>query len=297
MRRLRSFVLHQPASLQEAVSLLADAGERACPLAGGTDLLVDMKSGRVRFPEIVDLKLIEGLDGIRRVEGALQVGPLVRIDALQACGAIRGRYMALWQASRVLASQSIRHLATIGGNLGRASPASDTAAPLLIHGARLVVQSPEGSREIAIDEFHRGPGVSCLAGGEVISAIVLPDPPPRTGTSYLKLGRRGGSCDLAVVGVAAAVTLAQGGTVDSARIALASVAPTPVRAPSAEAVLVGGVPDDTALESAGRAAVADISPISDVRASAEYRRELAAVLTVRALKSAVATARGQIGPR
>jgi xanthine dehydrogenase iron-sulfur cluster and FAD-binding subunit A len=166
---------------------------------------------------------------------------------------------------------------------------------LLIHAARLVVQSPEGSREIAIDEFHRGPGVSCLAGDEIISAIVLPDPPPRTGTSYLKLGRRGGSCDLAVVGVAAGITLAEG-TVESARIALASVAPTPMRAHSAEAMLVGGVPDDTALESARRAAVGDISPISDVRASAEYRREAAAVVTVRALRSAVAALqpRGQL---
>ena len=297
MKRLRPFILHQPSSVREAVELLgAGAGEPRV-LAGGTDLLVDMKLVRVRPTAVINLKRIDGLDRIEHVEGGIRIGSLARVSALESSPLVRARCGALWQASRVLASRPVRNLATIGGNLGRASPASDLAPPLIVHGATIQVEGLEGKRPVPIEQFHVGPGVSCLAPHEIITSVFLPDSPARTGSAYRKLGKRGGGSDIALVGVAVSVLLDDGGRVADARIALASVAPTPLRARAAEDGLRGRMPSEESLAAAAEAAAEETRPISDVRASSSYRKSLARVLTLRTLRDALSLAQQEPSPR
>lgn len=291
MRRLRSFTLEQPASVQEAVQLLVDGGGAARVLAGGTDLIADMKLGRANPPVVVNLKRIEGLDLIESIAEGTRIGALARIGTLEHSPLVQQRHAALWQATRVLASPSVRALATIGGNLGRASPASDTAPPLIVLGARVQVEGSEGSRVVPVDHFHRGPGVSCLAADEIITAVLLPNPAGPAGSAYHKVGRRAGGWDIAVVAVAAAVRLGAAGEVADVRIALASVGPTPLRVPEAEAAILGREPIDRVLAAGAEIAAEEIRPISDVRASASYRRTLARVVTLRTLRDALDRAR------
>ena len=306
VNRLRPFALHQPTSIEEAVRLLAADGGAARPLAGGTDLVIDMKLGTTRPPVVVNLKRIRGLDGIDRVEGGTRIGALVRICALESSALVQERYPALWQASRTLGSRPIRNLATIGGNLGRSSPASDMAPPLIVHGALVEVEGPAGPRAVPIEDFHVGPGVSCLAVGEIVTSVFLPDPRPGSGSAFRKLGKRGGGWDIALVGVATGVVLVGAGggrhageageageanVVADVRIALSSVAPTPLRARAAEAWLRGRPASEDSLAEAARLAAEETRPISDVRASAAYRRSLARVLALRTLREAVALAR------
>ena len=284
-------MLHQPASVEEAVRLLAAAGGTARLLAGGTDLLVDMKLGRARPAALVNLKRIGGLDRIEPSAGGTRIGALVRVSAIASSPAIRERYPALWQASSHLASQPVRNLATIGGNLGRGSPAGDMTPPLIVHGAVVEVAGSAGTRSVPIEDLHVGPGVTCLAADEIITAVVLPDPDPGAGSAYRKQGKRGGGWDIALAGVAAGIVLGAGGVVVDARVALASVAPTTLRARDAEHALRGAVPTDERLAAAAAAAAADSRPISDIRASAAYRRSLVRVLALRTLLDAVAVAR------
>lgn len=291
MRRLRSFTLEQPASVREAVQLLVDGGGAARVLAGGTDLIADMKLGRAYPPLVVNLKRIEGLDLIESTAEGTRIGALARIGTLERSPVVQHSHAALWQAARVLASPSVRALATIGGNLGRASPASDTAPPLIVHGARVQVEGSNGSRVVPVDHFHRGPGVSCLAPDEIITAVLLPNPAGPAGSAYHKVGRRAGGWDIAVVGVAAALRLGSAGEVADIRIALASVGPTPLRVPEAEAAILGREPVYRVLAAGAEIAAEEIRPISDVRASASYRRTLARVVTLRTLSDALERAR------
>jgi carbon-monoxide dehydrogenase medium subunit len=290
VKRLRPFELALPASVDEAVALLAAAEGGARPLAGGTDLLVDMKLGRMRPRVLVDLKRIPGLDGIERVEGGLRIGALALVASLAASAVVEAGWRALWQAAGVLGSPPIRHLATVGGNLGRGSPASDLTPPLLVHDARIVVAGPAGEREVAMEDLHTGPGATCLAPGEIVTFVMLPDAVGPSGSAHLKLGKRGGGWDLAVAGVSASLTLGGNGVVTAARIALASVGPTVLRARHAEERLCGLKADEAGLEAAAEAAAAEARPISDVRATADYRRRLTRVLALRALLEARAEA-------
>lgn len=291
MNRLRPFTLHQPTSVEEAVHLLAASGGAARLLAGGTDLLIDMKVGRARPAELVNLKRIGGLDRIEPFAGGTRIGALVRVSAIASSVFVRERYPALLEASSHLASQPVRHLATIGGNLGRGSPAGDMTPPLIVHGAVVEAVGPAGTRSLPIEDLHVGPGTTCLAADEIITAVVLPDPPAGAGSAYRKLGKRGGGWDIALAGVAAGVVLRADGEVADARIALASVAPTTLRARGAEAALLGGPPTEARLADAAAAAAADARPISDIRAGAAYRRSLVRVLALRSLLDAVDRAR------
>ncbi|MDA8237919.1 MAG: xanthine dehydrogenase family protein subunit M [Chloroflexi bacterium] len=297
MNRLRPFVFHQPTTLDEAVRILAAERGAARPLAGGTDLVVDMKLGRARPPVVVNLKRIRGLDRIEPVDGGTRIGALVRIAAIQASAIVRERYPALWRASCTLATPPIRNLATIGGNLGRGSPAGDMAPPLIVHGALVEVEGPGGRRTVPIQDLHLGPGITCLAPGEVITAVVLPAPPPHGGSAFRKLGKRGGGWDIALVGAAAGLVLGGDGAIADARIALASVAPTPFRARAAEAALRGRPPSEEHFARAAGIAAEEARPISDVRASAAYRRSLARVLVLRTLRDAAGLALDAAVPR
>jgi len=285
--RLRSFAYFEPDSVGEAVEILAGRGRTGRLLAGGTDLVVDMKTGRDRPEAIVNLKRIDGLDGIAGEGGGVRVGALCRIRTIEHSASVARRHRALQMAAGVLGPPGVRALATIGGNIGRASPASDLAPPLWVHAAVVTVEGAAGRRDVAAADLWAGPGVSDLAPDEIVTSVFLPDPPARSGTSHLKIGTRGGGTDLAIVGASAGVVLDEEGTVADARIVLASVAPTPVRALEAEAVLIGAHPTGDVLGRAAAAAASETAPIDDVRASASHRRVLARVLVARALGDAL----------
>jgi carbon-monoxide dehydrogenase medium subunit len=190
----------------------------------------------------------------------------------------------------------VRGLATIGGNLGRASPASDLAPPLIVLGASAEITGPGGVRTEPVESLFTGPGTTTLVPGDLITAIVIPAAPPDSGSAYLKIGSRGSGTDIAIVGAAAFLHLDEAGQNADARLALASVAPTPLLAANAGRSLAGAMPGEEAFAAAAaEAAVAESHPISDVRGSAAYRLALVRVLTVRALRAAMCRAAGEGG--
>ena len=291
MKRLKPFEYREPNTLGEAIEILIGEGPRALPLAGGTDLLVRMKQGVVAPSLLVNLKRIAGLDRIERsAAGGMTIGPLTPIAAVERSESLRQSYPVLIQAAGLLGSPSIRRLATLGGNVGRASPAADMVPALIALKARIFAEGPAGENEIPIDAFFKGPGSTVLAPAEIITAIFLPDPAPAAGAAYLKLGRREGM-DCALVGVAAALSLGRGDRVVEARLAIASCGPVPLRAESAEAVLLAGPLDEDRLREAARATAGNSCPITDMRACSDYRKEMVEVLAYRALRAAWQTAR------
>ncbi len=284
------FLCLYPETLREAIRTLTEEHTDAILLAGGTDVLVRMKRGEINPPVLLNLKRIGGLDRIERSDGGLTLGALTTIACVERSPLVRQSHPVLAQSAAVLGSPSIRHLATLGGNVGRASPAADTVPALIVQKARVLLEGPLGKREMEIEGFFKGPGQTWLSPGEIITSIYLPDPAPGTGATYVKLGRREGG-DCALVGVAASLALS-GSKVIDARLALASVAPVPLRARNAEDVLLSGSINEERLKEAARVSSQDSSPISDLRAGAEYRRQMVEVLTYRALNSAWRQARG-----
>ncbi len=292
MKRLREFAYFEPADLDEAVGILAEAGAGARPLAGGTDLVVDMKMGRMRPPTVVNLKHIPGLEGVRRDDGGTRIGALTKVRTIAVSSLIQEQHRALADAAGVLAPPPVRALATIGGNLGRASPASDLAPPLIVHKAIAAIESGDGSRDEPVEDLFVGPGATTLSSHDIITSVFVPDSAPGFGSAHLKIGTRGSGTDIAIVGVSAGAALDDAGLITSARVVLASVAPTPMRAFEAEQLLNGMAPSDDVLAAAGEAAAGECRPISDLRASASHRLALARVLTFRVLRAALTAAHG-----
>jgi carbon-monoxide dehydrogenase medium subunit len=282
------FDFHEPTSVEEASDLLARHGNDAAALAGGTALLIDIRHGELRPHHVVSLWKIPGLDGMR-ANGGLWLGSLLTVTQLGeslTAPAFRG----LREAARALGSQQVQNMATIGGNLCKASPGADLVPPLLCLDAALQLQSAGGGRQLALDGFLTGPDQTALIPGELLVSIHVPQPPPRTGSAFLKVMRRR-ALDCSIVSVCARVTLEDDGvTCGEARIGLAAVAPNPFRPKSAEAALVGTRLDDGSLRAAARLARDEARPISDVRASADYRRLLVGTLVERALRVAAARA-------
>ena len=293
MKRLRPFAYVEPATVAEAVQALAAGGPESRLLAGGTDLVVDMKTGRMRPPTVVNLKRVPGLTAIEVVDGGTRIGTLTPVTAIERSVTVQVRHPALAQAAAILASPPVRALATIGGNIGRASPASDLAPPLIVHRAVATIHGTDGRRTEPVEDLYAGPGSTTLADHDVIESVFVPRSVPGFGSAHRKFGARGGGTDIAVVGVSAGVTLGETGEITDARIVLASVASTPMRAVEAEGVLRGAEPTHDVISAAAEAAAAECRPISDVRASATYRVSLTRVLTIRTLEAALAIARGE----
>lgn len=281
---LKKFEFFDPSSLAEALTLLRGFAGRAKALAGGTDLLVRMKNGLLAPERIVNLLNLPELKGFSETEGGLRLGALVTHDELAGIVSLGPGREVLSQAARTVGSPQIRHRGTLGGNICNASPSADTAPALLTLDAELSLAGPEGVRRLPLEAFFTGPGETALLPGELLKEFFLPSPPPETRGAYLKLGRRK-SLDLALVGVAVLLTLnGDGRFCRRARIALGGVAPTPLRARNAEKVLEGAPLDDKRIREAAEAASRECRPITDLRASAEYRREMVLVLTARALR-------------
>lgn len=290
MKRLHGFAYLEPSSLDEAAGALAGHGAGARLLAGGTDLIVDMKTGRDSPGAVVNLKAIPGLRGVESVDGGIRIGALTTAAAIQASVLVRDRHPVLHQAASVLAPPPVRVLATIGGNVGRASPASDLGPALIASSASALIHGVEGPRTEPVEALYRGPGLTTLAVSDIITAFILPDPPQGHGSAHVKVGKRGSGTDIAVAGVAVGVSVDPEGAISGARVVLSSLGPTPMRSHGAEAALVGRRPDPRTIEEAGKAAASDASPITDMRATMGYRIRLAEILTERALWAALETA-------
>jgi len=282
---MRRFEYFEPATLGEAAALLERYQGRAQPLAGGTDLLVELKEQLRRADCVVNLKRIPGIGGLSfDARAGLRIGALATAREVETSPFVLQHYASLAQAARELGSIQVRNRATIIGNICRASPSADTLPPLIADGAQATIHGAAGERRVALETFFTGPGRTVLQPGELVTELLVPAPGPRTGKVYIKHGRRK-AMELATVGVA--VTLSD----TQVRIVLGAVAPTPIRAALAERLLAGKKPDAALLERAAQAAADESRPISNVRASAEYRREMVRVLTRRALERALEAVR------
>ncbi len=282
-----NFEYYAPRSLEEALSLLDNRREEAKVLAGGTDLIVQMKDGRAHPAVIVDAKNIPELSRLEWSEDeTLHIGAAVPLSKIVAFPPVTERFGILYQACSLIGSVQIRNRGTVGGNICNAAPSADTAPPLLCLGAKAIVAQVEGTRIVPLESFFRGPEQRALAYNELLVEIEIPAPPALSAGCYLRHTPRE-EMDIGVVGVASFVVLAPGGNLcQEARIALGAVAPTPIRVPQAEALLAGRALREKTIEEAAERAVEAAHPISDVRGSAEYRRELVKILTRRTLKRA-----------
>ena len=282
---MKSFEFFEPTTLAEASRLFAQ--EHAQLLAGGTDLIIGMKAYTEAPNSVVSLQKIPGLSGITtNTTNSITIGAITTVREIELSEDIQQHHTALSEGASEIGSVQIRNLATLGGNIAHASPAADTVAGLLVADAQVDIASADGNRTVPINELFTGPGQTVLKPGEIITHFRLPS--PASGSHYIKHKIRE-VMDLAFIGVASAVNM-DGGTITEARIGLAAVAPTPIRATEAENLLKGQELTPELLEQVGEAAAAATSPISDLRCSAEHRREMVNVLTKRTLQLAVARA-------
>lgn len=289
-----SFEYHAPTSVAEAVELGARVGPDGRFLAGGTDLIIQMRRGKVALRHVVDLRRVPGLGAIE-VNGEVRLGALVTHRAIERCGAFQGRLRGLVEGAEVIGGHQIRNVGTVGGNIVNASPAADLVPVLVALDASVVCVGVDGERTVSLEDFLVGPGQTACHPGELLTGVRFAL--PAAGTAFLKAGRRR-AMEISVVCVGVRVTLDPAGErcVD-ARIAVGAVAPTTWRAREAERILEGRELAPETLREAGRAAAAGCRPISDVRASARYRRHLVETLVPRALARCLERARESVGGR
>jgi CO/xanthine dehydrogenase FAD-binding subunit len=286
-RRLPKFDYLEPNTIDEALSMLSQYRGRAKVMAGGTDMLPKLKRREIKAPEyIIDLKGIPDLDYINYDEvGGLSLGALVTIHAVETSPIVQERFGVLFQAVESMASTQVRNRGTLAGNLCSAVPSADTAPALLTLEASLKLTSHKGERTVNIEDFFTGPHETVLTDEEIVQEIHVPNLPPHSRGRYLKLTPRR-SMDLAIVGVAAVVG-AEGRICNDIRIALGAVAPTPIRARRAEDTIGGQQLSDEVIERTAQIAAEECHPVSDHRASAEYRCNMVEVLTRWAIQQAM----------
>jgi len=279
------FEYRKPRSLVEALRMLRSGRGQAWILAGGTDLILQMKTGLVFPSAVIDVKEVPELNRLEWTRtGGLHIGAAVPLARLVTFPALQQRYGILAQACSVIGSMQIRNRGTMGGNICNAAPSADSAPALLCLGANAVVASSSGTRKVKLDEFFTGPGKTVLGTYEMLVEVEIPTPPARSAGCYMRHTIRE-EMDIAMAGVGSFVTLSpRSKRLKEVRIALGAVAPTPMRAYSAEAALTGKIPTRKIIEEAAEQAAEEASPITDIRASAEYRGELVKVLTRRTLR-------------
>jgi carbon-monoxide dehydrogenase medium subunit len=288
--RLPKFEYLDPKTIEEACSLLSQHGDKARLIAGGTDLLIIMKHKEVTPQYLVGLKGIPNLDSIDADAEGVRIGALATLRSIGDSAVVRERFPFLADIAGKMATHQIRNMGTMGGNICNAAPSADTAPSLICLGAKARLVGPKKERVVPVEEFFTGPGETVLKAGEILTEIQVPNQPAHTGGAYLRLTRL--SVDLAVVGVAALVTLeGKGGLCKEARIALGAVAPTPIRAKKAEEVIMGKKIEDGLIEEAAQTASEEARPITDVRGSAPYRTDIVRVLTKRAIGQALEQAK------
>lgn len=285
---MRAIQYAAPQSLQDAVALLNQFGPRARILAGGTDLIVQVRENVRDVDVFVDGKKIPELMQLTvDPHEGLTLGAAVPCYLIYGNEEIRRHYSALVDAASIIGGTGIQGRASVGGNLCNSGPAADSTPALIALGAVARIAGPGGERSVPVEEFCTAPGRNVLQPGEMLVSLQIPAPTPHSGSHYLRFIPRN-EMDIAEVGAGAAVTLsADGNRIEAARVALGAVAPTPLYVREAGAALVGQAPTEEALEAAVQAARSAARPITDMRGTAEHRRHLAGVLTRRALKGAI----------
>ncbi len=284
------FDVLQPTSLDEALGMLSAPEGEVKVLAGGTDLVPKLRAGVLTTARLVSLGRVPGLDELSfSPEAGLSIGANVRLSDVAAHPEVQGRYPGLAHACSVMATTQVRNMGTVTGNLANAAPSADTAAPLLVYEAGLRLVGSGGRRQVPLGDFFTGPGTTVLGPAEIIEAVEVPCPPESAGSSYQRLSARS-KVDIGAVGVAGLVALDAGGRIEVCRLALAAVAPTPIRCSAA--MLAGQKPEADLLDQAAEACAAASRPIDDVRASAAFRRHTVKVLARRVLDDCLTRIKG-----
>jgi CO/xanthine dehydrogenase FAD-binding subunit len=276
------FDYFKPGSLQEAMKLFGRHKGKAAFLAGGTDLIVKMRSGKAAPGALIDVKGIEQLRGIRKAKAQVTIGPLTTLAEIAESAVLKKLLPVLPETALQMASPQVRNRGTIGGNVCNAAPSADMAPPLLVLGAKVRITTKQGMKTVRLEDFFTGPGETLVSGRGLLTAIIVPMPKKGAKAGYETLTLRE-AMDLSIVS-AAALVRRERGRVKEARIALGAVAPVPMMAEKAQKILVGtkGTPEDIA--KAAAAAVTECAPIGDVRASQSYRRDMVEVVTRRVLE-------------
>lgn len=289
---MRDFAYHAPASLEEAIELKTKQDSASRFLSGGTDLFLAMEWGAAEIKTVIDLKSIPELNGLEQLAGGgYRIGALTPMATIEKDEGLRRVFPSLCAAAEVVGGPSTRNRATLGGNLCNASPAADTATPLLVLGAEVVAAGAGGERTFPLAELWSGPRANTLQPGELLKEVRLPAPRERSGCAFERLTRT--AMDIAVVNAAAAVSLDAEGRFAHVALALGAVAPTVLAVPNLTRALVGKAPGKDVLEQVRALAEGAAQPIDDRRASAAYRREMAGLLAVRAVRRALDLAGGQ----
>jgi CO/xanthine dehydrogenase FAD-binding subunit len=270
---------YKPRSLDEALDL-KEKIPGAVFIAGGTDLMVKIRNGDVQPPDLISFRSVPELSGIAD-KGITRIGSMTTISELIEHPALQKRYPVLAEAAKRHSGPQIRNVATIGGNLCNCSPCADTALPLLVLDSRVRLRNKKGSREISLDEFFTGPGETCLTAGEILTDILLDRPPKNARATFMKKGRV--YMDLATASVAVLLEM-DGKTCRRARIAAGSVAPVPLRLTKVEELLEGNAVSEEILSEVQKIAEDSVSPITDIRATEEYRRRIVGVYARRAIE-------------
>ena len=286
-----AFDYHRPASLDEAVGLLTRHGDQAKVLSGGMSLLPMLKIRLASFAHLVDIGRIPGLEYIKEEGGFLKIGAMTRQAALERSDLIKSKYPILADAVPLIADPLVRNRGTVGGNVANGDPGNDQPAIAIAVGATLVARGQKGERTVPANQFYKGLYSTALAQNEILTEVRIPVPPARSGGAYAKLKRKTG--DFAVAAAAVQLTLDAKGAVERCGIALTNAGLTPVEAADAAKYLVGKMPDEKTIMEAAKLAAAKSTPGADRRGSVEYKKEMARVLTARALKKAVQRAGGK----
>jgi carbon-monoxide dehydrogenase medium subunit len=288
MKRPEPLEMYQPMSLREASRLLKDKGAGGRFLAGGTDLVIAIKEKGLIPKYIVDLKKIPDLAGIREdPDGSITIGALTTMRDIEIDLLLNKKYPFLCQSAAEVGSIQIRNRATVGGNMANATPSADVAPSLIALNATAKIVGDGGERMVALEEFFRGPGQTIMSPDEILTEIIIPKTSPQLVGEYIKFSPRD-MMDLAYVGVAVAYVIAADKRCSGVRIVLGAVAPTPIRARNAEALLEGQPLAEELAAKVATVAAQESKPISDVRSSAEYRRAMVEAMTKRALLNAAA---------
>jgi CO/xanthine dehydrogenase FAD-binding subunit len=280
-----------PSTIEEAVSLLTGASGAAKVLSGGTDLLVQLRSGRTKPGLIVDIKKIPGISGIREEAGAFVIGAATSGAMIGENEALRQAWPGVVEATNLIGSTQVQGRATLAGNLCNASPAADSVPAMIAARATCLIAGANGRREVPVESIATGPGRTSLKPGEFIVEFYLPKRPPRSADAYLRFIPRT-EMDIAVVGAGVSLTLDPKGVCTDARVVLGAVAPTAILVPEAAAALIGRKLDETALAALDQAARGACKPIDDKRGTIEYRTKVAGVMARRATVIAYERARG-----
>ncbi len=287
---LPKFDFHEPVTVEEVCQILAELGTKASVIAGGTDLLVNMKKAIVSPEHLVSISRIDELKEIDFSNGLVKIGACFTVAELAESDKIKKKLGALAKGAGNLGSPLVRNLATIGGNIGSARPAADLPPSLLAYGTKVVLKCSTGDRLVSLDDFFLGPGLTAVKPGEIITEILVDTPPPHAGAGYINLGvRKVQDCNL--VNVSSFISLDEQNVIADARIVMGCVGPKHLRSPLAEQILIGEKPSEELFDKAGDAASRDSTPIDDFRGTARYKRAMVGVLTKRTLGIALKEAR------